>query len=172
MATSKTNGRQTHAYAASKPFYRLFHDVLGLVDALARRRMSMGADALHSAAQTTRSYAASMTDLPNLRNQATAASESLDGLADYALHTDVEHMALDAVAFARKHPFVTIGATLAASVATALYLRAIVPVAVEPKLPRKAIQKRSARKRAIKRSGANRTRIQRNGSASAVAKHA
>ena len=93
---------------------RIFDDVLALASTLLRNRKDLGADKLHSLAQATREYATALSDLPNLKAQAASASESIEGLADYVMHTDVENMAADASNFARRHPMATLGMTIAA----------------------------------------------------------
>ena len=101
--------------------YRIFEDVLALATTLLRGRKDSGAVKLRSLAEATRGYAASMTDLPNLRAQVAGVSEGIEGLADYVLHTDVEHMASDAIVFAKRQPLATLGIAVAAGfVATRL----------------------------------------------------
>ena len=89
---------------------------MSLASSLLRNRKDSGAEKLHTLAEATRAYAASMTDLPNLREHVASASESIEGLSDYVMHTDVEHMVTDAGAFARRYPFATLGVTIAAGV--------------------------------------------------------
>ena len=107
--------------------YRIFDDVLALATTLLRSRKDYGAAKLQSLAEATRGYAASMTDLPNLRTQVACASESIEGMADYVLHTDVEHMAGDAVLFARRQPLATLGIAVAAGVVASRLMRSPAP---------------------------------------------
>lgn len=165
MANSKTTARKANSHSAGQVSYRIFHDLLAVVETLARRRKSIGADALHSVAQSTRHYAAALTDLPNLRAQANAASESMDGLADYALHTNVENMVVDAAAMARKHPLATIGATVALGLFAALILRPTAEAEVATKQPRKPIAKKKSK-------AAPRVRINGKAKSNSTQKHA
>ena len=79
---ARTSGTYKAANAAFDGSRRIFDDVLSLAGTLARGRKDLGADKLHSLASLTRDYAASMTDLPNLRVQAASAADGLEGVAD------------------------------------------------------------------------------------------
>ena len=114
---ARTTGKYTNANRALDGSRRIFDDVLALAGTLARGRKDMGADKLHSLASLTREYAASMTDLPNLRVQVASAADSLEGVADYVMHTEIEQMVGDAGTFARRHPLATLAVTVAAGVA-------------------------------------------------------
>ena len=114
---TRTNGNYRNASAALDGSRRIFDDVLALAGTLARGRKDMGADKLHSLAALTREYAASMTDLPNLRVQVASAADSLEGVADYVMHTEIEQMVGDAGTFARRHPLATLAVTVAAGMA-------------------------------------------------------
>jgi hypothetical protein len=103
--------------------YRIFDDVLALATTLLRGRKDSGAGKLRSLAEATRGYAASMTDLPNLQAQVASASEGIEGLADYVLHTDVEHMAGDAVVFAKRQPLASLAIAVAAGVVASRLMR-------------------------------------------------
>lgn len=119
MAKAKKtrNGHYRNTSGAPNASRRIFDDVLALAGTLARGRKDMGADKLHSLASLTREYAASMTDLPNLRVQVASAADSLEGVADYVMHTDIEQMVGDAGTFARRHPLATLAVTVAAGMA-------------------------------------------------------
>src|SRR5436190_15783417 len=114
---SRTNGNYRNASAALDGSRRIFDDVLALAGTLARGRKDLGADNLHSLAALTREYAASMTDLPNLRVQVASAAGSLEGVADYVMHTEIEQMVGDAGTFARRRPLATLAVTVAAGMA-------------------------------------------------------
>jgi ElaB/YqjD/DUF883 family membrane-anchored ribosome-binding protein len=114
--------------------YRIFDDVLALAGTLLRSRKDFGADKLHALAEATRNYATSLTDLPTLRVQVASASESIEGLADYVMHTDIEHMVQDAGTFARRNPVATLGVTIAAGVVATRLMRSPRPdVKTSPK---------------------------------------
>lgn len=114
---ARTNGHYRNAGAAQNGSRRIFDDVLALAGTLARGQKDLGADKLLSLAALTRDYAASMTDLPNLRAQVASAADSLEGIADYVMHTEIDQMVGDAGTFARRHPLATLAATVAAGVA-------------------------------------------------------
>lgn len=114
---SRSNGSFRNASTALDGSRRIFDDVLALAGTLARGRKDLGADKLHSLASLTREYAASMTDLPNLRVQVASAADSLEGVADYVMHTEIEQMVGDAGTFARRHPLATLAVTVAAGMA-------------------------------------------------------
>jgi hypothetical protein len=122
---------------------RIYDDVLALAGTLLRSRKEFGADKLHTLAEATRDYAASMTDLPNLRVHVTSASESIESFADYVMHTDIDHMVTDAGTFARRHPLATLGVTVAAGMAATRFMR-------PSSQPVKATVKRSASRKARK----------------------
>jgi hypothetical protein len=114
---TRTSGNYRNANAALGSSRRIFDDVLALAGTLAQGRKDLGADKLHSLASLTRDYAASMTDLPNLRVQVASAADSLEGVADYVMHTEIEQMIGDAGTFARRHPLATLAVTVAAGMA-------------------------------------------------------
>jgi len=112
--SSRSNGNGTH---------RLFDDVLALASTLVRGRKETGADRLMSLASSTRDFADALPDMPNVRSTAATAAESLEGLADYVLHTEVEQMVDDANVFARRHPIMTLALSVGAGIAASGYLR-------------------------------------------------
>ena len=114
---SRTNGNYRNASAGLNGSRRILDNVLALAGTLVRSQKDMGADKLNSLASLTRDYAASMTDLPNLRVQVASAADSLEGVADYVMHTEIEQMVGDAGTFARRHPLATLAVTVAAGMA-------------------------------------------------------
>jgi hypothetical protein len=121
-ATGARKGRRTETDGRGNGAHRLFDDILALAGTLARGRQDYGADKLMSLAASTREFAASMTDMPNLRAQAASAAESIEGLAEYVMHTDIEQMIKDAGTFARRHPAATLAITAAAGVAASRWM--------------------------------------------------
>ncbi len=124
--------------------YRILDDVLALAGTLLRSRREYGAGKLHSLAEATRDYATSMTDLPQLRAQVASASESIEGFADYVMHTDIDHMVQDAAIFARRQPFATLGVAIAAGVVASRYM--LSPRASVKSAPKSRVAKKAARK--------------------------
>jgi hypothetical protein len=121
MVKSSKKSRNGHFRAASGT-HRIFDDVLALAGTLARGRKDFGAEKLHSLASSTREFAASMTDLPNLRLQVASAADSLESLSDYVMHTEIDQMVGDAGTFARRHPLATLAMTVAAGVAASRFI--------------------------------------------------
>ena len=123
--TSKSGaGRKRNGAAPQNTgSHRLFDDILALAATLARGRQEFGAEKLMTLAASTRDFAASLSDMPNLRAQAASAAESLAGLAEYVMHTDIEQMVKDAGAFARRHPLATLAITAAAGIAASRMIR-------------------------------------------------
>jgi hypothetical protein len=89
-----------------------------------------------------------MTDVPNLKVQMASAGESLEDLAEYALHTDIQHMLKDAETFARRRPFAALAMMVVAGMAVTRFLR---PRAVATAKP---VSKRagSSRRKTVLRS--------------------
>ncbi|MEP7173158.1 MAG: hypothetical protein ABI705_06685 [Aestuariivirga sp.] len=148
---SRTNGNYRTASAALGGSRRIFDDVLALAGTLAKGRKDLGADKLHSLASLTREYAASMADLPNLRVQVASAADSLEGVADYVMHTEIEQMVEDAGTFARRHPVATLAMTVAAGMAASrlMYRQ---PVKITAASSRKASPRRASTSGASKRT--------------------
>lgn len=121
MAKANKTIRRKASKIASKGARRMFDDVISVAGTLARGRKDYGADKLQSVAQSTRAFAASMTDLPSLKAHATQAADSIESLSQYVIHTDMETILTDAAALARRYPLVTIAATVAAGVAATRY---------------------------------------------------
>ena len=125
--SSKTGANRRRAGASQQRngSLRLFDDILALAATLARGRQDYGAGKLMALAASTRGFAESLTDMPSLRDQAASAAESLEGLADYILHTDIEQMVKDASTFARRHPAATLAITAAAGIAASRMMRPV-----------------------------------------------
>ena len=122
----------------------LVGDLFSIAGALLKSRKDSGVEKLHTLSAATRDYASNLTDLPQLKAKVGAASDSIEEVADYAIHTDVEHMFTDVAAIARKHPMATIGVTVAAGIVAALLLRST-PAAIVETTP----QKRPAKKKTV-----------------------
>jgi ElaB/YqjD/DUF883 family membrane-anchored ribosome-binding protein len=148
---SRTSGNYRNAGAAIDGSRRIFDDVLALAGTLAKGRKEVGADKLHSLAELTREYAASMTDLPNLRTQVASAADSLEDVADYVMHTEIEQMVGDAGTFARRHPFATLAVTVAAGMAASRLMYRH-PASSRTRSGRKASARRTSTSGASKRS--------------------
>ena len=123
--SSKTssNGRHKGANGKQNGSHHIFDDVLALAGTFARGRKDYGVDKLHSLAESTRDFASAMTDGPNLRIQMTSAGESLENLAEYVMHTDIEHMLKDAGTFARRRPLAALTVTIVAGLAVSSFMR-------------------------------------------------
>lgn len=153
---TRTNRNYRNASAGLNGSRRIFDDVLSLAGTLVRSQKDMGADKLNSLASLTRDYAASMTDLPNLRVQVASAADSLESVADYVMHTEIEQMVGDAGTFARRHPLATLAVTVAAGMAASRLMYRH-PVTATARSGRKASSRRSSVSGASKRSAARRT---------------
>lgn len=151
---SRTNGNHRYASAGMNGSRRILDDVLSLAGTLARSQKDMGAEKLNSLASLTRDYAESMRDLPNLRIQVASAADSLEGVADYVMHTEIEQMVNDAGTFARRHPLATLAMTVAAGMAASrlMYRQ---PANSRARSGRKANARRGSSS-GIKRSGQSR----------------
>ena len=91
-AKTSSNGRHKGTTGKQNGSHHIFDDVLALAGTFARGQKDYGADKLHSLAESTREFATSMTDVPNLRVQMASAGENLENLAEYIMHTNIEHM--------------------------------------------------------------------------------
>jgi hypothetical protein len=144
------NPRTKSKTARENSTYRILDDVLALAGTLLRSRREYGAGKLHSLAEATRGYAVSMTDLPQLRAHVAQASESIEGFADYVMHTDIDHMVQDAAVFARRQPIATLGVAIAAGMVATRLMRtsgASVKSATKPRTARKSARKQTPPKR-------------------------
>jgi hypothetical protein len=120
----------------------LIGDLFAIAGSVLKSRKDQGVEKLHDMSEATRDYASNLTDLPHLRAQVGAASKSMEHVADYAVHTDVEHMFTDVVAIAKKHPMATLGVTMAAGLFAALLLRSSSPTVVDTPMQRKPAKKK------------------------------
>lgn len=155
---SRTSGHYRNASAGLNGSSRILDDVLALAGTLVRSQKDMGADKLNSLASLTREYAASMTDLPNLRVQVASAADSLEGVADYVMHTEIEQMVGDAGTFARRHPLATLAMTVAAGMAASRLMYRH-PVNFRARSARKASPRRASASGAGKRSAQSRRSV-------------
>jgi hypothetical protein len=122
-AKTGSSGRHKNANGKQNGSYHIFDEVLALAGTFARDRKDFGAEKLHSLAESSRDFATSMTDVPNLRVQMASAGESLENLAEYVLHTDIEHMLEDAGTFARRRPLTALTMTIIAGMAASRFMR-------------------------------------------------
>ena len=125
MAKSKKTGANTRRNAANgsdSGSNRIFDDVLALAGTLARGRKESGAEKLQMIAESTRDFGDSITEMPNLSRQIASAADSLDGLAEYVMDSDLEQMLQDAKTFARRHPMATLAITVAGGLVASRYL--------------------------------------------------
>jgi hypothetical protein len=96
-----------------------------------------------------------MADLPNLRVQVASAADSIEGVADYVMHTEIEQMVGDAGTFARRHPLAALAVTVAAGMAASrlMYRQ---PVKMTAASSRKLSPRRTSGARVGKRSAQSR----------------
>ena len=109
--TRRRNGRGNGGQS-----YRLFDDMLAMAGSLANSRKEYAANKLETFADSVREVSSSMAGIPNLRAYASAAAESLEGLAGYVSDSDLETMVADAREFTRRHPMTTLAGSIAAGV--------------------------------------------------------
>jgi hypothetical protein len=110
-AKTHSNGRHKRTNGKQNGSHHVFDDILALAGTFARTRKEQGIDKLHSFAGSTRDFATSMTDVPNLKVQMGSAAESLEDLAEYVLHTDIQH------------PIAALTMTVVAGMAVSRFLR-------------------------------------------------
>lgn len=96
--------------------YRIFDDVLALAGTLVSSRKDFAAAKIESLGQSVRDFAGTMPDMPNFKTYASASAESLEGLANYIMDSDLKTMAEDARVFARAHPMATLAGSIAAGI--------------------------------------------------------
>ncbi len=108
---SSKKSRQRSGTRSVNPFYG---DILAIAGSLLRNRQEAGAKKIGSLAGAARSFAAEMTDIPNIKTYATAAAEQMESLSDYASDTSMEQMVEDAADLARRHPVATAAFAVAA----------------------------------------------------------
>ncbi len=133
--------------------YRIVDDVMALAGSLLRSRKELGAEKLKSLAEATRAYAVSLTDLPTLRAHATTASESIESLSDYVMHTEIESMVADARNFAGRHPYAALGVTIAAGLVVSQLMRPVASDATSK--PRRSTAKKKTKTMARSRRTVN-----------------
>jgi trans-2-enoyl-CoA reductase len=92
MAKTKRN---IQAPPRSGTAYRIYDDMLAVAGTLLRSRKELGAEKLQAFAESARSFAGSVADMPNLKSHVTAASQTIDDLAEYVAHTDIENIIHD-----------------------------------------------------------------------------
>ena len=103
--------------------FTVIGDMFAVAGALLKARTDRGVEKLHTMSAATRDYASTLTDMPHLRAKVSAASDGIDEVANYAVHTDFEHMLVDAASFARKHPMATLGVAAAAGILAVAFFR-------------------------------------------------
>ena len=114
MATSSTNRHNGGANGGNS--YRMVDDLLAMAGSLASSRKDFASAKLETLAGAVRECSSAMPDIPHVKAYASAAAESLDGLAGYIMECDFPTMVADAKEFARRHPMATLTGTIAAGV--------------------------------------------------------
>ncbi len=123
MANSKrSNKGNQHQDNRDSNTYRIFDDVLDLASTMFRNRKTAGAEKLQALADSTRAYAASITDLPTLQRQVNLAAENIGHFSDYVLNTDIRTMSNDAVVLARQRPLLVLGVAAASGLAATRFM--------------------------------------------------
>ncbi len=117
MAKSSTSGRKRNGNGGSR--HGILDDILAMAGSLAGSRKDYAAAKLETLAESVREFATAVPEIPNLEAYASAAANSLEGLADYVNESDFETMVEDAREFARNHPVVTLAGTVAAGLVVA-----------------------------------------------------
>jgi ElaB/YqjD/DUF883 family membrane-anchored ribosome-binding protein len=161
MSKASKKPNRTSTKSAPRISYRILDDVLAVASTLVRSRKDFGAEKLNTLAAATRNYAASMTDLPNLKSHVENASNTIEELSEYMVHTDIDNMVRDAGSFVRRHPYTTLGLTIVAGLGASRMLRK------SEETPAPKPRARVAKKNTAKQGG--RTRKATNGSAHADA---
>lgn len=83
---------------------QLLDDILALAGTFDFGRRYLGGGNTPSFSSATRSVTEGFAAMPSLRTQAAMAGDGLTGLAEYAIHTDIEQMVKDAGALVRRNP--------------------------------------------------------------------
>ena len=141
MATSSTKRRTAGANRGNS--YRMVDDLLAMAGSLASSRKDFASAKLETLAGAVRECSSAMPDISHVKAYASAAAESLDGLAAYVTESDLPTMVTDAREFARRHPLATLTGSIAAGVVISQMMqsRAAPPPAAGPR--RKSAARRS-----------------------------
>ncbi len=123
MAKSSRAGQRQRGGDGARR-HGLFEDLLAMAGTLAGSRKEYAAAKLETLAESVREFAAAVPEIPNLESYASAAADSLEGLAEYVNESDFETMVRDARDFAREHPVVTLAGTIAAGLVAAQMMHA------------------------------------------------
>ena len=108
----KTNGNGSRSHS-------IVDDILAMAGSLAGSRKDYAAAKLETLAESVREFATAVPEIPNLEAYASAAANTLEGLADYVNESDLETMVDDARDFARNHPMITLAGGIAAGLVVA-----------------------------------------------------
>ena len=149
MATATARlGNRRNGRANGGGSYNLVDDLLAMAGSLASSRKDFASSKLETMAGAVRECTSAMPDIPHVKAYASAAAESLDGLADYVMESDLPAMVADAREFARRHPVATLTGTIAAGVVIGQLLqsRAAPAPAAVPRRSRKSAAGRSRAK--------------------------
>ncbi len=125
----------------------IFDGILAMAASLADSRRDNAASMLGTFAGSVRGVADAMPDMGVLREYAGAVAESLEGLADYVIETDIETLASDAGDFMRQHPVVTITGSVAAGLVVAQIVKANMASSSGDEKPKRARRKSKKQKK-------------------------
>ncbi len=91
-------------------------DLLAMAGSLADSRKEYAAGQLENLADAMRQFSGTLPSLPTVKTYAETAAGSLDDLASYVVESELPEMIADARDFARRHPLVTFGGSVAAGI--------------------------------------------------------
>lgn len=89
-------------------------DLLAMASSLAASRKDYAATQLENLADAVRQFSDTLPALPTVKTYAETAADSLEELAGYVVDSELPEMVADGRDFARRHPLVTLGGSIAA----------------------------------------------------------
>ena len=133
----------------------IFDDAVMIANSLLRNKLNSGGEKIRGFADAARQFSGSLSDMPNLQEYTTMASDQLDNISGYVAETNLNDMLHDASAFARRRPVVTLGLAIAAGY---LLTRTIAPQSMQafstPRPTKRGTSRKTTAAKTVRKAGA------------------
>ena len=114
VSQSRGRGRSRGEQRREGPAF--LDDILAMAGSLASSRRENAAAQLEGLADAMRQFSDTLPSLPTVKTYAATAADTLEDLASYVVEKELPDIIADARDFAKRHPLVTFGGSIAAGV--------------------------------------------------------
>lgn len=114
MARESQARKRQRRSSAERQVPAFLDDLLAMASSLAASRKDSAAAQIENLADAMRQFSDTLPSLPAVKTYAETAADGLEDLAGYVVESDLPEMIADGRDFARRHPLLTFGGSIAA----------------------------------------------------------